>query len=127
MSVDDLLHPQVAYAPCRDDRDLGTHLSRFLRRSNCNLRIAISESRNYEIRSKKVQTAGPLMQFCRGCDGGISLLESFNGWNWLNVPEHGSRVHPKSGPGRARAVHHDGTMDNVQRLNGFKNILVLNI
>jgi hypothetical protein len=78
VSVDDL-HPQLAYAPCREDRDLGTHLSWVLRRSNYNFWIAISESRNYEISSKKVQTAGPVMQFCR--DG--TMVYHF--WNRLIV------------------------------------------
>jgi hypothetical protein len=63
--VDRLLHPQLEDAPCRDDRGLRTHFSWAIRRSSCNLRIAISESRNYEISSKMVQTAGPVMQFCR--------------------------------------------------------------
>jgi hypothetical protein len=117
VSVDDLHHPQLAYAPCRDDRDLGTHLW-VLRRSDYNLRIAISESRNYEISSKKLQTAGPVMQFYRDVTM-VSHLESCNSWNLLNVPEHGSCAHLKGGPGRARAVHH-GTMGNVQRLMVLK-------
>jgi len=79
VSVDDLLHPKLAYAPCRDDRDLGTHLSWVLRRTNYNLRIANSESRSYEISSKKVQTAGPVMQFCR------DLTMVYHFWNHLIV------------------------------------------
>lgn len=74
-----LLHSQLAYAPCRDDRDLGTHLSWVLRRSDYNLRIVISESRNYEISSKKVQTAGPVMQFCRD----VTMV--YHTWNHLIV------------------------------------------
>ena len=79
MSVDDLLHPQLAYAPCRDDRDLGAHLSWVLRRSDYNLRFVISESRNCKISSKKVQTAGPVMQFCRD----VTMV--YHIWNHLVV------------------------------------------
>jgi hypothetical protein len=126
LSVDDLLHPQLAYAPCLEDRDLGTHLSWVLRRSNYNFWIDISESRNYEISSKKVQTSGPVMHFCRDVTMVYHFLESFNSCNLLNVPEHGSRAHVRGGPGRARAVHL-WTLGNVQRLIFFLNILVPNI